>query len=81
VPRVNRPSEQLEQAQTVRCTGVREFSYDAGLEAAGTWADYLSRDLEHGTVECSQGASGCCQTAFFLGLSGLTRWEAFERPK
>lgn len=45
--RINRVIELLAAGQPVYCTTIHEVSYEAGIEAAGTWADYLTVDLEH----------------------------------
>jgi 4-hydroxy-2-oxoheptanedioate aldolase len=45
--RVNRAIELLAAGQPVYYAGVHELGYQRGLEAARTWADYLSLDLEH----------------------------------
>jgi 4-hydroxy-2-oxoheptanedioate aldolase len=47
MPRINRAIELLSAGQPVYADGVKEPSYDAGLERSQTWADYLSVDLEH----------------------------------
>ena len=36
-----------EQGQPVYYTGVGHGGYEAGREAAGTWADYIAYDMEH----------------------------------
>ena len=45
--RINRAIELLAAGQPVYCTSVEELSYERGVEEAGTWADYLTVDLEH----------------------------------
>lgn len=45
--RINRAIELLEQGQPVYYTGPGERSYEGGVAAAQTWADYVSYDLEH----------------------------------
>jgi len=47
VPRINKVIELLEQGQPVYYHGHRELSYDAGVKAAQTWADYITVDMEH----------------------------------
>ena len=47
MPRINRAVELLERGQPVYCDLVGELSYDSGTRLAGTWADYLTVDLEH----------------------------------
>jgi 4-hydroxy-2-oxoheptanedioate aldolase len=47
MPRVNRAIELLAAGQPVYCTVVTDPSYERGREAARTWADYLTLDLEH----------------------------------
>jgi 4-hydroxy-2-oxoheptanedioate aldolase len=46
--RINRAIELLEQGQPVYYTGAPSLSYEGGLEAAQTWADYLIVEMEHG---------------------------------
>ena len=46
--RVNRAIELLEQGQPVYYSGAGELSYEGGVKAAQTWADYLTVELEHG---------------------------------
>jgi 4-hydroxy-2-oxoheptanedioate aldolase len=45
--RINRGIELLAAGQPIYCATVEELSYERGLEEAGTWADYLTVDLEH----------------------------------
>jgi 4-hydroxy-2-oxoheptanedioate aldolase len=45
--RINRATELLAAGQPIYCTTVHELSYERGLEEAGTWADYLTVDVEH----------------------------------
>jgi 4-hydroxy-2-oxoheptanedioate aldolase len=51
MPRINRAIELLSQQQPIYITTVAEPSYEHGLEAASTWADYLTLDLEHHPFE------------------------------
>jgi 4-hydroxy-2-oxoheptanedioate aldolase len=46
--RVNRAIELLEQGQPVYYTGAGELTYENGVKAAQTWADYLIAEMEHG---------------------------------
>ncbi|MCZ6680710.1 MAG: aldolase/citrate lyase family protein [Candidatus Poribacteria bacterium] len=46
--RVNRAIELLEQGQPIYYSGAGELSYEGGVKAAQTWADYLVVELEHG---------------------------------
>ncbi len=46
--RVNRAIELLEQGQPVYYSGAGELSYEGGVKAAQTWADYLTVEIEHG---------------------------------
>ena len=46
--RVNRAIELLEQGQPVYYTGSGELTYENGVKAAQTWADYLVAEMEHG---------------------------------
>jgi 4-hydroxy-2-oxoheptanedioate aldolase len=45
--RINRAVELLAAGQPIYSDVVKEPSYEAGREQAGTWADYLTIDLEH----------------------------------
>jgi 4-hydroxy-2-oxoheptanedioate aldolase len=49
--RINRVIELLGDGQPVYTTSAAEVSFDAGRAAAGTWADYLTIDLEHHPFE------------------------------
>ena len=49
--RINRAIELLADGQPVYTAGIAEPSYQAGREAAATWADYLTVDLEHHPFE------------------------------
>jgi 4-hydroxy-2-oxoheptanedioate aldolase len=52
MPRINRAIELLAAGQPVYCTTVEEeLSYEHGVEQAGTWADYLTVDVEHDPFE------------------------------
>jgi 4-hydroxy-2-oxoheptanedioate aldolase len=53
VPRVNRAIELIEQGQPVYYTGPTGGGrgYEAGKESAGTWADYINYDMEHGPFD------------------------------
>ncbi len=46
--RVNRAIELLEQGQPIYYTGAGELSYEGGVKAAQTWADYIVVEMEHG---------------------------------
>ncbi len=49
--RINRAIELLEQDQPIYYTGFSAVSYEAGLEMAGTHADYINVSMEHGTFD------------------------------
>ena len=51
MPRINRAIELLAAGQPVYCTTVEELTYEQGVEQAGTWADYLTVDVEHDPFE------------------------------
>ena len=51
MPRFNRAIELLAAGQPVYCTTVEELTYRRGVEEAGTWADYLTVDVEHHPFE------------------------------
>jgi 4-hydroxy-2-oxoheptanedioate aldolase len=50
-PRINKAIELLDAGKPVYYTGVRELTYDHGVEQAQTWADMLMVDLEHGPFD------------------------------
>ena len=61
MPRINRAIELLAAGQPVYCTTVEELTYEQGVEQAGTWADYLTVDVEHDPFEpgrCSRSCAG-----------------------
>ncbi len=45
--RLNRAIELLEQGQPIYYTGAGEPSYEGGIKAAQTWADYIIFEMEH----------------------------------
>jgi 4-hydroxy-2-oxoheptanedioate aldolase len=49
--RINKAIELLEQGQPIYYSGVHTLSYESGVEAAKSWADYLSVELEHGAFD------------------------------
>jgi len=49
--RVNRAIELLEAGQPIYYETVEERSYEAGRGAAGTWADYVTCEMEHGAFD------------------------------
>ena len=51
MPRINRAIELLAAGQPVYCTTVEELSDRRGVAEAGTWADYLTVDVEHHPFE------------------------------
>ena len=51
MPRINRAIELLEQGQPLYYTSPKECSYEGGIEAVGTWADYLMYEMEHGVYD------------------------------
>ena len=51
MPRVNRVIELLEQGQPVYYTGPAERSFEGGVKAAKTWADYIAYDVEHSVFD------------------------------
>lgn len=67
--RVNRCIELLAQDQPIYYETVREAGYEAGKAAAGTWADYLNYEMEHGPFDIA------ALRAFMRGLvdGGPTR--------
>lgn len=51
MPRVNRVIELLEQGQPVYYTGAAGRDYEGGKQSAGTWADFVNYDMEHGPFD------------------------------
>lgn len=52
--RINRAIELLEADQPIYYTGPGERSFDGGVEAAGTWADYIAYDIEHAPFDVAR---------------------------
>ena len=46
--RANRAIELLQEGQPIYYTGLNSLSYEAGVKASQTWADYLMVEMEHG---------------------------------
>ncbi|HET8630463.1 MAG TPA: aldolase/citrate lyase family protein [Thermomicrobiales bacterium] len=51
--RINRAVELLADGQPIYYAGCAERGYEAGREAARTWADYLCYDMEHNPYDIS----------------------------
>lgn len=49
--RINKCVGLLGQGQPIYYTGAETRSYDAGIAAAKTWADYITVDMEHGAFD------------------------------
>jgi 4-hydroxy-2-oxoheptanedioate aldolase len=49
--RVNRAVELLAQGQPIYYTGAESLGRAGGREAAGTWADYINYEMEHGPFD------------------------------
>lgn len=54
MPRINRVIELLEQGQPVYYTGPEERSFEGGVKAAKTWADYICYDIEHAPYDITK---------------------------
>ena len=52
--RINRAIELLEADQPIYYTGPGERSYEGGLRAADTWADYIAYDVEHAPFDMAR---------------------------
>ena len=52
--RVNRAIELLEQGQPIYYTGATGRGYEGGKATAGTWADYIAYDMEHGAFDITE---------------------------
>jgi 4-hydroxy-2-oxoheptanedioate aldolase len=61
--RINKAIELLEQGQPIYYSGVESLTYEGGLQAAKTWADYLTVDMEHGAFDMG------ALDAFMAGLA------------
>ena len=53
MPKINRAIELLERGQPIYYTSPADVSYDGGIEASQTWADYLLIEMEHGLFDLS----------------------------
>ncbi len=51
--RINKAVELLAQKQPIYYTGAETRGYEAGREAARTWADYIAYEMEHGPFDIS----------------------------
>lgn len=54
MPRINRAIELLEQGQPIYYTGAEERSFEGGVKAAGTWADFVNYEMEHAPFDISK---------------------------
>ena len=54
MPRVNKAIELLEQGQPIYYETIEERSYEGGLRAARTWADYINYEMEHGPFDVTR---------------------------
>jgi 4-hydroxy-2-oxoheptanedioate aldolase len=52
--RVNKCVELLAQAQPIYYETVEERGYEGGRAAAGTWADYINYEMEHGPFDVTR---------------------------
>ena len=67
--RVNRAIELLEQGQPIYYSSPSELSYEGGVQASQTWADYLVVELEHGLFNLAG------LDAFMKGLAASGAYE------
>jgi 4-hydroxy-2-oxoheptanedioate aldolase len=51
MPHVNRAVELLQSGQPVYYSGVEQRSFEGGVKASRTWADYLTYEMEHGVFD------------------------------
>jgi 4-hydroxy-2-oxoheptanedioate aldolase len=51
MPQVNRAVELLQSGQPVYYSGVEQRSFEGGVKASRTWADYLTYEMEHGVFD------------------------------
>ncbi len=49
--RVNRAIELLEQGQPIYYSGAEERGFEGGVQAARSWADYITYEMEHGVFD------------------------------
>lgn len=56
MPRINRAIELLEQGQPIYYITIpdEERNFEGGVRAAGTWADYISYDVEHAPFDMTR---------------------------
>jgi 4-hydroxy-2-oxoheptanedioate aldolase len=54
MPRINRAIELLEQGQPIYYTGAEARTFEGGVKAADTWADYITYEMEHGPFDISR---------------------------
>ena len=54
MPTVNRAVELLKRGQPIYYGGAGELSYEKGVEASGSWQDYLCVEMEHGLFDLSR---------------------------
>ena len=52
--RINKAVELLAQGQPIYYTSVEDRGYEGGRAAAGTWADYINYEMEHGPFDVSR---------------------------
>jgi 4-hydroxy-2-oxoheptanedioate aldolase len=52
--RINKAVELLEQKQPIYYEGAEERGYAGGKQAAGTWADYIAYEMEHGPFDVAE---------------------------
>ena len=67
--RINRAIELLEEGQPLYYTGRHSLSYEEGVNAAQTWADYIMVEMEHGLYN----VPGLHQFMHGLAEAGPTR--------
>ncbi len=54
MPKVNRAAQLLAEGQPLYNGAAKGRGYEAGKEAASTWADYLNYDMEHGAFDITE---------------------------
>jgi 4-hydroxy-2-oxoheptanedioate aldolase len=69
VARINRAIELLEQGQPIYYTSAEERTFEGGVKASTTWADYISYEMEHSPFDIS----GLSEFMRGLAAAGRTR--------
>jgi 4-hydroxy-2-oxoheptanedioate aldolase len=69
MPHINRAIELLEQGQPIYYTSAEDRTFEGGVKAAATWADYISYEMEHSPFDMP----GLAEFMRGLAAAGPTR--------